>query len=474
MKKVKKLYLRSFLITAGLLLISFAILAGVFVGLSYRFILNEKRDTMRANANEVARSVAAFSRDGSIWDFELRMSISAVAESTDLRVLVCAASGSVVSCSDNPSECTHIGRVIPEEMLSAAMGQEGYYGLTELDGVLEEQCYVVGVPMTYYGSPFGYVFVASGRGELTEMWRSLAIIFLIVAGAVLVIAFIGTILMAREQTKPLNDMAQAAHRFAHGEFDARVQDTGRQDEIGELTRAFNSMAESLDISEKRRSEFIANISHELKTPMTTITGFADGILDGTVPDGKRDEYLGIISAEAKRLSRLVRRMLETSRLQAMEPAEVLRESFDASEVIRVAILSLEGKINAKGLDVDVSLPEEEVTVRGDKDAITQVVYNLIENAAKFAYPGSALGVSMEVCGEKAYVTVRDTGDTIPPQELPLIFDRFHKTDRSRSMDRDGVGLGLYIVKTIINNHKEDITVTSRDGVTEFKFSLTVV
>jgi signal transduction histidine kinase len=206
--------------------------------------------------------------------------------------------------------------------------------------------------------------------------------------------------------------------------------------------------------------------------MTTITGFADGLLDGTIPDEKRDEYLTIISNEAKRLSRLVRKMLDTSRLQALTPAEALRESFDLSEVIRVAVISLEGKINGKGLDVDIDMPEEEVTVRGDKDAITQVVYNLIDNATKFAYSGTTLSITMEPRGEKVFVSVKNTGDTIPPQELPLLFDRFHKTDKSRSEDRDGVGLGLYIVKTIVNSHNEDITVTSRDGVTEFVFTLT--
>lgn len=128
---------------------------------------------------------------------------------------------------------------------------------------------------------------------------------------------------------------------------------------------------------------------------------------------------------------------------------------------------------ARGLDVDAQVPEEAIEVVGDGDAITQVVYNLLDNAVKFARSGSLLNLSLWKQGAKAYVSVRNTGETIPEAELPHLFDRFHKTDRSRSRDREGVGLGLYIVKTILNNHQEDIAVTSRDGVTEFVFSLTL-
>jgi signal transduction histidine kinase len=252
-----------------------------------------------------------------------------------------------------------------------------------------------------------------------------------------------------------------------------VEDEGRCDELGELTASFNAMAESLEKSEEKRREFIANVSHELKTPMTTIAGFADGLLDGTIPPENQEKYLSTISAETKRLSRLVRRMLELSRLQAAEREDLQRMTFDISEVLRRTLLNFADKINARGLDVDARVPEERIDVLGDEDAVTQVVYNLLDNAVKFSRAGSVLGLSLWKQGSKAYVSVKNTGDTIPEAEIPLLFDRFHKTDRSRSRDRDGVGLGLYIVKTILNNHGEDIAVTSREGVTEFVFTLTL-
>ena len=271
--------------------------------------------------------------------------------------------------------------------------------------------------------------------------------------------------------KPLRDMADAARRFGRGELNVRVEPADSTDEIGELTEAFNSMADSLEQSETKRREFIANVSHELKTPMTTISGFADGILDGTIPPESEKKYLQIISSETKRLARLVRSMLELSRLQAKDRATLLKNSFDISEQLRLTLITFADKIDQKHLEVVFNVPEEAIKVLGDVDAITQVIYNLLDNAIKFSRENSPLTISLWKDSKKAYVSIRNCGSTIPEAEIPLLFDRFHKSDRSRSQDRDGVGLGLYIVKTILNNHGEDIAVTSRQGVTDFVFTL---
>ena len=193
--------------------------------------------------------------------------------------------------------------------------------------------------------------------------------------------------------------------------------------------------------------------------MTTIAGFADGILDGTIPRSEERHYLEIISSETRRLSRLVRSMLDLSRLQSDERAA--QQQFDISETLVRTLVALESKVNAKALEVDAQVPDEPVPVWGDQDAITQVCYNLLDNAIKFSQEGGVLGIGVTVKGQKATITVSNQGETIPPE-----------ADYSRSMDREGVGLGLYIVKTILNSHKENITCTSEDGVTRFVFTLT--
>jgi len=288
----------------------------------------------------------------------------------------------------------------------------------------------------------------------------------------MVIAFIVSFITTKRTTHPIKEITNTARKFARGDFSSRV-DIDNEDEIGDLADSFNLMADSLERSENLRKEFIANISHELKTPMTTISGFADGIMDGTIPPEKASEYLAVISSETHRLSRLVRNMLDASQLSAKEPSELRKNSFDLTEVVVQTLLSLEQKIIGRKLDVDADLPEEPIITLGDRDSITQVVYNLLDNAAKFASEESVIKLAVYKQAGRAYVSVDHHGATIPEKELPLIFDRFHKTDKSRNYDKDGVGLGLYIVKTILDNHREDIFVTSSDGVTKFTFTLTI-
>ena len=231
------------------------------------------------------------------------------------------------------------------------------------------------------------------------------------------------------------------------------------------------MTEELQKSDQNRRELIANISHELRTPMTTIAGFADGILDGTIPKEQEERYLQKIADETHRLSRLVRNMLDMSQAERKATDKSRRTKFDLSELTLKTLLSFESRASEKDLDVDPQLPEDPIMVFADADSITQVIYNLTDNAIKFAEKGSTISIRVYKKNGKAFVAVKNRGETIPPDDLPYIFDRFHKSDRSRSMDKDGVGLGLYLVKTILNSHDEDIAVSSRDGITVFAFTL---
>jgi len=274
----------------------------------------------------------------------------------------------------------------------------------------------------------------------------------------------------------LRDMAKTAIAFGHGDLKARTNVSEKSpEEIRELGLAFNNMAQSLEKSEYQRQEFVANVSHELKTPMTTIGGYIDGILDGTIPPEQKAHYLRIASDETKRLSRLVRSMLDISRLQESAGVPEERKTrFDAGECVGRVLVQFERKILEKTQNVRVELPEHPVYTLADQDAITQVIYNLLDNAIKFCPPDGELGVTMGIGGNKLYVTVSNEGNTIPPEELPLVFDRFHKLDKSRSENREGWGLGLYIVKTIVCSHGEDISVSSENGMTRFTFTLPLV
>ena len=454
-----------------ILTISFIVLALSFSSLTYRLVNNEKHDNMAENARQVAAMVSAYGDEGRIGGLSVLMQANIVSGLTGYHITICEPSGNVVVFSGDKSGQDYLGKQVSAGFLTDIDNYGQYEGVTDLDGLFNDSQYVIGLPVNSYrdNSLMGYLFISGTVRTFDEIWRQSAWVFLISAVAVLAVAYVMILVTTRRQVEPINQMAVAAHKFAKGDFSVRVETDDRQDEIGDLARAFNKMADSMEKSENRRREFIANVSHELKTPMTTIAGFADGILDGTIPKSKQNEYLGIISSETRRLSRLVRSMLDMSQLQSDQ--EIVKKPFDLSETVCQAILSLEKKITDKGLDVDAILPEEPVTALGNSDSIMQVVYNLIDNAAKFAPTGTIIRIELWKQGEKAFVSVQNHGETISKEELPLIFERFHKTDKSRSMDRDGVGLGLYIVKTIMDSHNGDIFVTSEDGVTKFVISL---
>ena len=467
---MRSLYGRQTALMVSIVLVSFLIFGGAFAWLSFRYTLEEKQDDLERNAGFVADFTGALLAQGSTVENAFFQSyVTSISQISDATILLVENDGTIVFSSTAGLTGGQVSRLALEQVRST--GQ--YNALSNLGGVFHELLYVAGQPVMVPGqstSP-GMVFVASETGSIMEMWRTLVLIFIFIAVVVIFIAFIFSSVTSLYQTRPLKEMAEATRKFAHGEFDTRVNTYGRRDEIGELAVAFNAMAESLAKSEARRSEFVANVSHELKTPMTTIAGFSDGILDGTIPPERQEEALRTISAETRRLSRLVRRMLDLSRLQSEETITA-QEPFDICENMARVLVSLEAKIIGKSLDVDAAIPGEPMMVWGDADAITQVGYNLLDNAIKFSKEGGHLKVSITAKGNKAFVSISDEGTTIPAEELPMIFDRFHKTDHSRSVDREGVGLGLYIVKTILNQHKENITVTSQDGVTEFVFTLT--
>ena len=209
--------------------------------------------------------------------------------------------------------------------------------------------------------------------------------------------------------------------------------------------------------------------------MTTIGGYVDGILDGTIPEDRQRHYLQLVSDETKRLSRLVRSMLDISRLQDQQGIpEEKKSRFDVEECAGQVLITFEQKIVGKALDVQVDMPEHPVYTFANQDYITQVIYNLLDNAVKFCPQSGTLGLTIREGGSKVYISVSNDGQTIPPEELPLVFDRFHKLDKSRSANRDGWGLGLYIVKTIVCSHGENISVSSKNGKTEFTFTLPLV
>ena len=487
------MYLRQVTVMLGLIILCMVLLGAGFFSLSYRHQLEEIQTTLDRNAGFISSYAnAAITKGDSLSGEDFINYLYAVVRLTDTTVLVCNTKGQILCAAgvnlneDLLNSSTIADLSVPSWAVNQLLNGKPYSGVTTFGQLLSSKCYLtsevlsplvqdrVSGELISSGIPTGFLFVAADATSVLDFLENTFQLFFITAVAVLLISLVICSITVQRMVDPLKGMCAFAHKFAHGEVDTRITEyTNRKDEIGELAIAFNAMADSLAQAEQKRSKFVANVSHELKTPMTTIAGFADGILDGTIPPEKERESLQVISSETRRLSRLVRRMLEISRLQSSERVAA-QEQFDVAEVLLRVLVSLESKITEKDLDVQTQLPDGPVMVWGDPDAVTQVCYNLLDNAVKFSSPQGRLTLRITTKAGKAYIAIGNQGETIPPQQLTHIFDRFHKADSSRSTHKDGVGLGLYIVKTILNTYKEDITVTSQDGFTEFTFTLSEV
>lgn len=497
-------YKRHFLLTANIILLAFALLGVGFMGLTHNSTIQEKKSVLHDDAVYLSNAISlALENGGSLSADSLNDTLDFVTEVSNADVLICRRDGTVLfDYNGDPYNTTDkkeglggmlnqlldmVGLIEDEEAaiaqaspgnrinnrVLAALERDGRYENMDELGLYATKHFIAGVPVLVQGRTVGYVLVTASNKNLTTLWNTFFGLYLMTALVVFLLAIASSFVVTRRQAKPLRELTDAVNRFGMGEYDIRVNEDTDDESMQALARAFNSMASSIATAEQQRQEFVANISHELKTPMTNIQGFADGILDGTIPPSHQSEALRTISDETRRLSRLVRRMLDSSRLAAQGQTILSQTQFDIVETYAQVLISLERKITNKGLDVDVQFPDTPTIVWGDPDSITQVCYNLLDNAIKFSTPGTTLGLGIQVKGNKAYISVRNQGETIPKEELALIFDRFHKSDRSRSLDKEGVGLGLYIVKTIMNNHKETITVTSEEGITEFVFTLTM-
>ena len=475
---MKTTFSRAFFTAAIILLAALVLVGASFQMLVRNLMVRQVQNGLKEDCSAISKLATAYYADGSVsrQDFFATLSVATRVSGAD--AVICDSQGRLVLCSDSPMGCPHQGMVIHQDYLREVFDTGMVSDMGMVKGLYEENRYVVGMPiLDRFGQrPVGLVIVSTPVSDALALLDKLSDTYLLVCLLVVAVAVLVIILMFRRQSSPLKEMAKAASDFGHGHLDARVSiDEGSPQEVQELALAFNNMASSLQKSEYQRQEFVANVSHELKTPMTTISGYVDGMLDGTIPPEKHSHYMGLVSQETKRLSRLVRSMLDISRLQGQEgfPPESISR-FDLCECIGKALITFEQKVDDKNLSVEVNFPDYPVYTQANQDAITQVVYNLTDNAVKFCPDGGQLSVSVRVGGKKIYVSVSNDGDTIPPQELPLVFDRFHKLDKSRAQNRDGWGLGLYIVKNLIDRHGENISVTSQNGRTEFTFTLPLV
>ena len=332
---------------------------------------------------------------------------------------------------------------------------------------------VSGIPLqNKLGVTIGSVFSCSPISDISSLITDLANIFLLSALIPLILLFIVEYVISYTFTKPLKLMSNAAKQMSEGDFSMRIP-VKTKDEIGNLSKSFNEMSEALALNENIRKDFVANVSHELRTPMTNIGGFIDGILDGTIPEESTKKYLEIVSNEIRRLTRIVSSMFELSKLESGEKQLEITK-FDFNNVLISIFISKENDISRKNLSIEGVDALEKIFVFADRDLIHQVLYNLIDNAIKFNCKNGYIKVESLVENGALIFKISNSGYTIPKEDLPYIFDRFYKGDKSRSNVKDSTGLGLHLVKTVLDIHNGTIVANSVDNeYTEFILTLPI-
>lgn len=405
---MKSIYFKNFLATAIMVLVSFLMIGVAFVFIGQGYIIKSHRDNMESNARVISRLTTSLVYEEGLTDLRLRILLNGTSLISGNHIFITNDEGLILSCSDELGRCQHLGRSVDASYINTLEQQGSLDIVTDLGGLFSSQRYVFAMAMTVAdsGAPVGYIFVSTDRSTIMGAWSAFIWVFFAVTLAVLFLALVLSLVVSKKMAEPLDEMTAAARRFAHGDFSVRVREDKGTDELAALTSSFNNMADSLERSEQQRNEFIANVSHELKTPMTTIAGFADGILDGTIPKEQEDKYLATIADETRRLSRLVRHMLSLSRMESQGSDLTKRRDFDLNELIIRTLLSFDGRTEEKGLDMQLQLPEDHMSVTADPDSITQVLYNLLDNAVKFASEGTAVTISLWKQGGKAYVSVK--------------------------------------------------------------------
>lgn len=328
-----------------------------------------------------------------------------------------------------------------------------------MDDTLHDKYYIAGRRVNLGGSE-GYLFAATPVHALAVYIRSILTMFLLSSAVILIVCGILCMVLARRITWPIEQISQAAKRLGGGDFTARAPVTGCQ-ELADFATTFNNMAGRLQNIDNSRGQFMGNIAHELRTPMTSIKGFIDGMLDGTIPESEYKHYLGVVSQETGRLARLVQNMLDITKLESGE-VKGTPKNYDIWSTVTDVVLSDERRIEDGKIDIQ-GLGPTGTMVYADPDFIHQVVYNIVDNAIKFTPPDGVIKFDIQQENDMVRVTIENTGDGIAPDALPFVFERFYKEDRSRGLNTRGSGLGLHICKVLINLSGGQIKAESEMG-----------
>lgn len=456
------------------------VLAGICCSTIRNQQINSRLDELKKEAREIAYlagQTTSISISGHLfstaqsWQKYLNWKAAEVNNEFGAYILVVNRSGQVmdnmktISSQDSALASSLNGKELSEALVKVLGGEEISLR-TMVDG---SPTFTVGVPFVQNDTVLGAVLIQTEVQYIESGIDTLMLQVVLFSLAVLVCAVVLTFLYVRSILKPLKQVTAAAKQMADGDFNARVEVTHGTPEVEELSRSFNTMADKISETETSRREFVANVSHELRSPITSISGFVQGMEDGTIPPEEHTHYLSIVGDETKRLSKLIGQLLALSRLER-DDAALTETDFDICEMLRRAIIRRMNDLDSKHLNVVCDFDGDNVFVHGDSDRIEQVVVNLLDNALKFTPDGGQITLSVHNRDGKEHITVADNGVGILPEDRDKVFDRFFTADRAHTSGK-GTGLGLSICQRIMQMHGEQIYLEDTKEGSAFTFTM---
>ncbi|MBF8982447.1 HAMP domain-containing protein [Lutibacter sp. B2] len=451
-----------------LIVVAFLILGLLFSQLFGNYFFDRHERLLIEEGNKINELVIEY-LNKDISRERLSLELQSVERFLNTRIWIIDKRGVIYGVSSD--EKKWIGKQITtKELLEVLSGK-----VVVKKGIYEEDektpLITVGMPILVNGFVDNAIIMNSPLYEVTKVINEVHKIIWTAMGISFIISFILLWIASKKASDPLREMGRIASKLAQGDFSQRVTGEERKDEIGQVTMMFNSMADKLEKIDKNRRTFISAVAHELRSPMTLIKGFIQGIVDGTIEEREQNKYLNIILEETKRLNQLVINLLDIQKMESGQyPINPI--SFDICELIRRTLIKYEEEIEKRNIEVELVFEEDKLMVLADKEAIEQVLINLIDNAMKFMNENPKIIIKVKKRKDKVWITIKDHGIGIPKEHKEEIWKQFYKTDQSRDRNKKGTGLGLYIVKKILDCHNEHIQVESIIGEgTSFSFSL---
>lgn len=463
----KTLYLKFILAYFIFGVFSFIIVSVFVPNMTQEHLVREKAEALYSEATLISNTYATglYTSETDLETVKTQLDFLAVYLDSTIRII--NPSGRLVLDTNTP---LNVEEVVMIENFDPTATAGSYYMVNDFFGSFDSEMLSVFAPITSSYMVKGYVVIHCDMNDIQASCNSMLNISYITMVILLLLSLIILIFFTEMVYIPLRKITYATEQYAVGNMHYEFQ-VESDDEIGYLAVCLNYMASQIASAEDDQKKFVANVSHDFRSPLTSIRGYLEAMIDGTIPPEQHEKYLGIVLNETERLTNLTNSLLTLNNLNT-KGMMLNRTDFNINQVIRNTAASFEGTCRKKTIAIELILTGDEMYVNADKDRIQQVLYNLIDNAIKFSHHDSVIKVETSLKKNKLFISVKDTGIGIPKEDLKLIWDRFYKSDLSRGRDKKGTGLGLSIVKEIINCHNEHINVISTEGVgSEFIFSL---